>query len=79
MVRVRATDKFIRTNTKDGEVNKFRYYGEEWEVNEARAEMLVSKGFCVYVKDEPHEVVEVEPLPKEEAKETKKRGRKKKS
>ena len=78
MVRVRATDKFIRTNTKDGEVNKFRYYGEEWEVNEARAEMLVSKGFCVYV-EEPR-TVEVELPEKEtEAQEPKKRGRKKKS
>lgn len=78
MVKVRATDRFVKDNVADGEINRIRLYGEEWEVNESRAKLLVSKGYCVYV-EEP-KTVEVELPEKEtEVQEPKKRGRKKKS
>lgn len=68
MVRVRATKKF--EGLIDGAIGRTRKEGEEWEVDEARAEHLAKHGVAIILE---------EPKEPEEVKEPKKRGRKKKN
>lgn len=74
MVKVRATDKFVKERVADATTGKVRLQGEEWEVNEDRANLLIGRGFCVRV-EEPHAVEELAEVKAE----PKKRGRKKKA
>ena len=71
MVRVRATEKFERII--DGAIGRPRRKGEEWEVDEARAEHLVKHGVAELVNIVEPEEPQVEKIEKP------KRGRKKKS
>ena len=73
MVKVRATAKF--ETTLDATTGKFRHLGEEWEVDEARAKLLLDNGYVTIVEEEKPE----EPKDYiEELEKPKKRGRKKK-
>lgn len=76
MVRVRATKEF--ESLIDGAIGRPRKEGEEWEVDQARADHLVAHGVAVIV---PQKIAEVADKIMEEdiVLEKPKRGRKKKS
>lgn len=57
-MKLKATDKFIKEDKFDKEVQRHRYKNEEFETNEERAKLLIENGYAISLEEKTEKAEE---------------------